>query len=431
MKKLSSVGSLLKTTTQIYRQKYFQFIEVLLLALVGAFPLLIVYEIYYFVNYNNSLGQYSTVNFFLSLLYFAATLVAAYFALSSIIGCYLVAKDERHASPWLKILATRKYFWKFLLVWLMFEAVVLICGLPLFVSVRLVSGSWFTLLLSSHVGVSFWIGVWLAIFLLPILWAAVTYFWSFFALMEDGWRNISALARSRELVKKRFWLVTARLAAFFGIWLAFYLLVSLHLFWPSDNIYYTIWAIIMKLVLIFSNFIFVPSLIIFGRLLYKELADGNSKTKLKPAGSKLFVKVVVVIGALFLLLSLVNTVYNFNSGAVFAKKMEARNKQRISDIKSIQSGLAAYYQEQGKYPDWLVMGQPLAAGSKIYIQKLPSNVKSEDGACPVDFEYTYASVVGGKDYTLSYCLGSSLSPDINDPLLSAGEHKVGKDDMLF
>lgn len=430
MKPLSSIKELLLATVRIYRQKHWEFIEVCLLALLGAFPLVLIYVIYYFVNYNNQLGQYETLNFVLAILYFVATLVAAYFALSTVIGCCLVANDDKRTSAWQIILATRHYFWHFLLVWLMFELVVILCGLPLIIACKLLGGDWWSILLSGGKVLNFWLGAWVAVFVLPMLWALLSYGWSFFALMEDGFQNISALRRSRELVKTNFWPLLFRLMAFFAVWLVFYSLITVHLYWPSSSWFYSLWSILMKLLLIFSNFVFVPSLVIFGRLLYKELVVANPKTKLARAGSSILVKVAIAIGALFLLASLVNTVYGMSSTSIASKKMAQRDWQRVQDIKSMQAALAAYRQEQGTYPEWLVMGQPLSAADKVYLSQLPSNIKSADGDCPVDYEYTYDQVASGQDYVLKYCLGVGFNVD-NSSLLSAGEHSVSQDDLIF
>jgi hypothetical protein len=61
---------------------------------------------------------------------------------------------------------------------------------------------------------------------------------------------------------------------------------------------------------------------------------------------------------------------------------------------------------------------------------LPSNIKSADGDCPVDYEYGYYQVAGGQDYVLTYCLGAGLLASEGD-LLSAGEHKLSQDDIIW
>jgi hypothetical protein len=430
MKELSSFGQLLGATIKIYKEKWWEFVELALLALVGAFPLVIVYVVYYLVNYSNYLGQYQGANTLLAILYFAATLLAAYFALSAIIGSCLVANDDKKMSAWQIILSTRHYFWHFLLVWLMLEALLISCGLPLVLVFKLASGNWPTLLFGSGTAFGFWLAAATAVFAMPLIWAMINYGLSFFALMEGGLQNVSALRRSRELVKGNFWSLLLRFASFAACVLALYLLATLHLWWPSTNTVYAVWSMLMKIVLIFSNFVFLPCLIIFGRLLYKELVAMKPRTKLSSAGSPLLVKIAVALGLIFLIFALSNTINVMSSKSLMLGKMAQRDAQRLQDIRSMQAALASYYQEQGAYPEWLVMGQPLEAGGKVYLESLPSNVKVADGDCPVDYEYGYYQVASGQDYVLTYCLGVGLG-DADQILLTAGEHKVGQDDLIF
>jgi hypothetical protein len=186
----------------------------------------------------------------------------------------------------------------------------------------------------------------------------------------------------------------------------------------------------MGLAMIAANFVFGPSLIIFGRQLYKELVVTAPKTKLPKVGNQTLVKFAVIAGVLFLVIALMTTIDSMSSAAVVKSKVLARDRQRVEDMKAIQGALASYYQEQGAYPEWVVMGQPLQAAGQIYLDEVPSNIKSADGECPVDYEYGYYQAAGGQDYVLTYCLGEGLSMQ-EGSLLSAGEHKLGQDEIIW
>lgn len=430
MKQLSSIKSLLLHTAKIYRQKWWEFVELCLLAIVGAVPLVLVYAVHYLLNYSNDSGAYQAANVFLGVLYFLATLVAAYFALSAVIGCCLIANDDKRMSAWQIILSTRHYFWHFLLVWLLVEAVLLISGLPLIVFGQISSESWMSLMTGSFQAFDWRLVVGGLMLLAPIAWAGVNCFWALFALMEDGFQNISALRRARELVRGRSLTVLVRLLALAGVWLAFYFLVTLHSWWSNDSVVYGIWNLLMGLAMIAANFVFGPSLIIFGRQLYKELVVTAPKTKLPKVGNQTLVKFAVIAGVLFLVIALMTTIDSMSSAAVVKSKVLARDRQRVEDMKAIQGALASYYQEQGAYPEWVVMGQPLQAAGQIYLDEVPSNIKSADGECPVDYEYGYYQAAGGQDYVLTYCLGEGLSMQ-EGSLLSAGEHKLGQDEIIW
>lgn len=430
MKRLSSIKSLVNQTVKIYRQKYWEFVELCFLAIVGAVPLVIIYAVHYLLNYSNDAGQYQVLNLLLAVLYFLATMLAAYFALSAVIGFYLIANDDKRISAWQIILSTRHYFWHFLLVWVLIEALLMLASAPLVVFLQVSAESWLPILAQSGQAFDWRLLVGLVLLLAPIVWVGVNCFWSFFALMEGGLQNISALRRSRELVRGRSLAVFAKLAAFVGIWVLFYGLISIHNYWPSNNAVYVAWDLLMKLVLVASNFVFVPSLVIFGRVMYKELVAMAPKTKLAKAGNPTLVKFAILCAGLFALSMLMTTIKAMSSEAVMQNKLISRDRQRVADMKKIQSLLADYYKDQGAYPEWLVMGQELAVAGTRYAEALPSNIKSADGDCPVDYEYGYYQVAGGQDYVLTYCLGAGLVASEGD-LLSAGEHKLSQDDIIW
>jgi len=432
MKQLSSAWDLLRASALLYRSKFRQIVSVYAMALVGAFPLIIVRVIYLFVNYDNQIGHFKMLNFVLALCYFFALLVAGLFILMAQLAVWQVVTDRARGSAWQIFWQTKKYVLPYLLIWLIFSALIFLAGLPTILGWSLVSGSLIQVgqLMATHKLYSWWITIWLAVFALPFVWVLGNYIWSFFAFLNDAYQDYSAMQRSRELVKGREFSVLSRLLSFGLLWLLFYFLVGLHGYWPSDNWLYVIWNILMSLLFIFSSFVFVPSLIIFGQVLYRELVDTRPKTKLVPRAHPILTKLIYFFGGFFLLLGLINLIYGLSSPSLVNKKMAARDYQRLADIQIIQAKLSQYYRDQGKFPDWLIPGQPLASGSQVYLWQIPTNPKVADGVCDGAYEYHYQVILGGKDYELSYCLGGDLSPKNRDVYLSSGEHTVSHRDII-
>ncbi len=108
--------------------------------------------------------------------------------------------------------------------------------------------------------------------------------------------------------------------------------------------------------------------------------------------------VVVIIGVLATL-----TTVSVNS-----VRSKARDTKRISDVRQIQLALEMYRDDNGKYPDSVVIGTPLSSNGITYLAKVPKAPGVKDGVCTAD-TYTYTSRRSGGSYVLAFCLGGVVS----------------------
>lgn len=134
-----------------------------------------------------------------------------------------------------------------------------------------------------------------------------------------------------------------------------------------------------------------------------KLKNSNSKG-FTLMGSKGFtlIELLVVVSLIGILATLV--VANLNSA-----RERARDAQRKSDMRSIQTALRLYYNDNAGYPQSssgnivgcdgssCTWGSAWTSNSITYMNILPGDPLS-------DQSYTYTGVVGGEDYTLKACL---------------------------
>lgn len=91
-------------------------------------------------------------------------------------------------------------------------------------------------------------------------------------------------------------------------------------------------------------------------------------------------------------------------------RARSRDAKRVSDVRQITSALELYFNDNGQYPSFVTPGQPLAAGTTVYMAVVPSNpTPIADGACPSTLtptNYAYSQINGNASYTITYCIGS-------------------------
>ena len=108
--------------------------------------------------------------------------------------------------------------------------------------------------------------------------------------------------------------------------------------------------------------------------------------------------VVAIIGVLATLL-----MANF-----IGVRQRARDAQRKSDLRQIQSALEIYRSDNGLYPTSdLVCNNPLASGGSTYMKKIPCDPNG------TSVSYSYSSL-DGTDYTLYACLENSSDSQKDD-----------------
>ena len=87
-------------------------------------------------------------------------------------------------------------------------------------------------------------------------------------------------------------------------------------------------------------------------------------------------------------------------------RMKARDADRVSDIKQIQTALELFYGDANAYPGAVTSGGSIATGGVTYMATVPTNpTPVNDGLCAAGNAYTYAAGTGNNYYTLRYCLG--------------------------
>lgn len=123
------------------------------------------------------------------------------------------------------------------------------------------------------------------------------------------------------------------------------------------------------------------------------------------------IELLVVIAIIGILSTL--AVFSLNNA-----RQKARDAKIVSDIRSIQTQLELYYNDNGAYPSTMTMdgtGSLVGTGasaSTTYIDKIPASPVAGN-------PYTYASSTtsgGGPSYTITYRLESAAGS------ISAGAH---------
>lgn len=102
-------------------------------------------------------------------------------------------------------------------------------------------------------------------------------------------------------------------------------------------------------------------------------------------------------------------------------RQRARDAQRKSDLRQIQSALELYRADQGIYPTALpACNQQLAVGATVYMQKIPCD---PGGVAYNGGNYLYES--GGTTYTVTACLENAADSDPNKILRPPGADGCG------
>ncbi len=98
-------------------------------------------------------------------------------------------------------------------------------------------------------------------------------------------------------------------------------------------------------------------------------------------------------------------------------RAKSRDSKRLGDTKNIQTALALYFQDKGRYPDSLTIGQSLfttttdslgALTTSTYLSIIPAAPTPADGSCNTGKNaYGYTVADDGQSYSLSFCLGGA------------------------
>lgn len=97
--------------------------------------------------------------------------------------------------------------------------------------------------------------------------------------------------------------------------------------------------------------------------------------------------------------------------SVVQVRIKNRDTQKLTDVKTIQSALEAYYRDENQYPATLTSGQPITGSttSNTYLAAVPNPPSTLDGNC-TSSDYVYSTTNDNHSYTLQFC----IAKDIND-----------------
>lgn len=308
--RIAPMGDLLKKSFRIFKQGASKFLSMtLLVPLLGMMPLVIVGLLYLLSTY---LGDGPAVLIFqiiLGLLAFISILFFLYVLYISTIGMYVLLRDF---SPDLKVKEAfkraRPYFLEFIIV-------------------------------------NFFVGIlvifWSLLFIIPGIIVSVYYSFAIWTLIFEDYKGMSALKRSKELVKGHWWSVFSRLLIFGLIHLVIILVLSIpFVFIKEGSVLEFIWNFTTSMLDIIISIVFA----IYSYLIYKDLVriKGESQIEKKKGGKKIII--VAIILGLFISLSIIIFV------SLDSIKMIDRDANRVSDIETIQTELEIYYDNNGHYP---------------------------------------------------------------------------------
>lgn len=101
-------------------------------------------------------------------------------------------------------------------------------------------------------------------------------------------------------------------------------------------------------------------------------------------------------------------------------RLKVRDAKRVADIKTLQTALEQYSNDEGIYPAAITPGSALVGPTSgvTYLKSVPSNpTPRTDGDC-ANSEYSYTQLSSGANWSLLYCLGSTVDGHV------AGQYRV-------
>lgn len=97
--------------------------------------------------------------------------------------------------------------------------------------------------------------------------------------------------------------------------------------------------------------------------------------------------------------------------ALGGARTKARDSKRVADIKQIATALELYYSDNGNYPSIITPGNSIVSpdGNTTYMSTIPSNPEPRNDSGCGNNNYTYSSTPDNTNYSLNFCLGSSVA----------------------
>jgi len=251
--RITPVGELLKKSFRIFKQGASKFLTMtLLVPLLGIMPLVIAGVLFVLSDILSPVSVSSPIilifQIILGLLAFISILFFLYVLYISTIGIYILLRDF---SPDLKVKEAfkraRPYLWKFIIV-------------NLFTGILVI--------------------LWSLLFIIPGILFAVYYTFAIWVLIFEDYEGMSALRRSKKLVKGYWWAVFGRFLAIGLIYLIVILILAIPLIFVKEG---STLEIILNLIMQIIEIIIGVILTIYSYLIYKDLVKikGESQVEKK------------------------------------------------------------------------------------------------------------------------------------------------------
>jgi len=131
---------------------------------------------------------------------------------------------------------------------------------------------------------------------------------------------------------------------------------------------------------------------------------------------------------LLLVIAIIGVLASFIIANLIGAKARARDAQRKSDMRQIQSALELYRADQNTYPPAPLpsCGSPLTSGGAVYIQKIPCDPLNTGR-----YVYTYTVNGTGTAYTIVACLENTNDQQKDKPSNNAAYCAGGTTNWSF
>jgi len=230
---MSSIGYLFSQSWVIYKKKFWQLIGMSLLpglvGFVGGFLAAIIAIVVGLTG--NAKAVYITLIIVFGLLAIAGFLFLVFLSVSASAATYILVRDnEKDVSLKNAFMEGARYFWRFLIISLLLGIIIML---------------------------------WTLLFIIPGIIFGLYYSFAAWVLINEQKEDMSALRRSKELVKKHWWAVFGRL---FILLLPIYLIMFVPMIGQSKE-FVESWNNIISLL----SIIIGPFALIYSWLIYKDL----------------------------------------------------------------------------------------------------------------------------------------------------------------
>jgi hypothetical protein len=362
---LTAVGALLAQTWKMYQDNFKKLGLMVAFALLGYVPLIIIISLFFF-PYGGGASE-SLIKVILGFLGILSVGFFFYWYISAFAGVFLLLKDPnqkiRNAFSF-----GRTYFWQYFAVSILTGALVMLWSLAL---------------------------------IIPGIIFAVFYYFSVYVLFFEDFKGMAALKRSKELVSGYWWPVFGRIFLGFLIIMilniAFQFLIGLPaMFMSHSGDFYAIYTSLISLIEALFSFFFLSLLfVVYIYLIYKDLfrIKPESKVDRTKFGKGGLIAAIVVLAVLIPFFATLTVVALENA------RMKARDAERISNGKMIQTALELYVDDKGSCPENLAAIKEKYLLGKDYVDPTTKAEyeynKKEDKVCQVCFTLESDEGFGG------------------------------------